>query len=129
MILELIKFFIYTGLIVIISKYILVTSLRKLAENLNLKPKTVGDIAGYSTSIPELLTIGASSFNGLASASIINVLSSNIINFIQYIIMIFPLIQLGECHPSWRWFVRIFKFVEGNLLNVFGKLGNPLCLP
>lgn len=43
--------------------------------------------------------------------------------------MIFPLIQLGECHPSWRWFVRIFKFVEGNLLNAFGKLGNPTCLP
>lgn len=45
MILELLKFFIYLGLIVLISKKILVTTLRKLAETLNLKPKTVGDIA------------------------------------------------------------------------------------
>lgn len=82
---EIAKFLIYSGLIVLISKYILVTYLRKLAENLNLKPKTVGDIAGYATSIPELLTISVSSFNGLISTSIVNVLSSNIINLTQYL--------------------------------------------
>lgn len=85
MFLEIIKFIVYSGCIVIISKYILVTTLRKLAESLNLKPKMVGDIAGYATSMPELLTIGASSFNGLISASVVNVLSSNVINMIQYI--------------------------------------------
>lgn len=85
MIFEIIKFFIYSFLIVLISKYILVSTLRKLAENLDLKPKTVGDIAGYATSMPELLTISASSFNGLIGASIVNVLSSNIINLIQYL--------------------------------------------
>ena len=82
---EIIKFIVYSGFIVLISKYILVTTLRKLAENLNLKPKVVGDIAGYATSMPELLTIGASSFNGLISASVVNVFSSNVINMIQYI--------------------------------------------
>lgn len=82
---EIVKFIVYSGFIVLISKYILVTTLRKLAESLNLKPKTVGDIAGYATSMPELLTIGASSFNGLISASVVNVLSSNVINMIQYI--------------------------------------------
>lgn len=85
MVFELIKFIIYSGCIVLISKYILVTTLRKLAENLNLKPKTVGDVAGLATSMPELLTIGASSFNGLIGASIANVLSSNIINLVQYL--------------------------------------------
>ncbi|MGN1297746.1 MAG: hypothetical protein ACI4VH_04905 [Clostridia bacterium] len=89
MLIEFIKFLIYSGVIVLISKYILVTTLRKLAETLNLKPKTVGDIAGYATSMPELLTIGASSFSGLISASIVNVISSNVINFIQYISSIF----------------------------------------
>ena len=54
MFLEIIKFIIYSALIVLISKYILVTTLRKLAESLKLKPKTVGNIAGYATSIPEL---------------------------------------------------------------------------
>ena len=70
---EFVKFVIYSGVIVLISKYILVRTLRNLAENLNLKPKTVGDIAGYATSVPELLTISASS------------ISSNIINLVQYI--------------------------------------------
>lgn len=89
MLVEFIKFLIYSSVIVLVSKYILVWTLRKLAENLNLKAKTVGDIAGYATSMPELLTIGASSFNGLISASIVNVISSNVINFIQYISSIF----------------------------------------
>ena len=81
---EIIQFIIYTGLIVLISKYVLVKTLRNLAENLKLKPKTVGNIAGIATSVPELLTICVSSYSGLMSASIYNVLSSNIINLIQY---------------------------------------------
>ncbi len=89
MFVEVIKFIVYSGLIVLISKYILVSTLRKLAESLNLKPKTVGDVAGYATSMPELLTIGASSLNGLINASIINVVSSNVINLIQYLTAIF----------------------------------------
>ncbi len=85
MLFEIVKFILYAGLIVLIAKYILVSTLRKLAENLNLKAKTVGDIAGYATSMPELLTISVSSMNGLMVTSIFNILSSNIINFIQYI--------------------------------------------
>lgn len=81
---EIAKFILYSGLIVLIAKYILVITLRKLAENLNLKAKTVGDIAGYATSMPELLTITVSSMNGLMSSSIFNILSSNIINLVQY---------------------------------------------
>ena len=81
---EIIQFIIYTGLIVLISKYVLVKTLRNLAENLKLKPKAVGNIAGIATSVPELLTICASSYSGLMSASIYNVLSSNVINLIQY---------------------------------------------
>ena len=38
--------------------------------------------------MPELLTIGISSFNGLICASIYNVISSNIINLIQYVFAI-----------------------------------------
>lgn len=85
MIVEIIKFIVYSGLIVLISKYILVSTLRKLAEALNLKAKTVGDIAGYATSVPELLTITTSSLRGLTGASVYNILSSNVINLIQYL--------------------------------------------
>ena len=88
MILEITEFIIYSSLIVLIAKYVLVKTLRNLAENLDLKPKTVGNIAGYATSIPELLTVSISSINGLVSTSIFNILSSNIINFVQYMLSI-----------------------------------------
>ena len=85
---EIVQFLFYTGLIVAISKYILVRTLRSLAENLKLKPKTVGDIAGVATSVPELLTISASSLSGLNTAGIYNIISSNVINLIQYFVAI-----------------------------------------
>ena len=92
------QFVVYAGLIVIISKNILVKTLRNLAENLQLKSKTVGNIAGIATSVPELLTICASSYNGLVGASIYNVLSSNAINLIQY----YAAIILNKNQKSFR---------------------------
>lgn len=85
---EVIKFIIYSIIIVLISKYALVVLLRKIAETLNLKPKTIGNISGIATSIPELITVSLSSFTGLNGASLYNIISSNIINLIQYIITI-----------------------------------------
>lgn len=89
MVTEMVKFIIYSGLIVLISKYILVVTLRKLAEALNLNAKIVGDVAGYATSVPELLTITTSSLRGLTGASVYNILSSNVINLLQYLGAIF----------------------------------------
>lgn len=84
MITEIIKFIIYSLIIVLISKYILVKLLRNIGENLNLSPKIVGEISGFATSIPELLTVAFSAFSGLIDTSIYNILSSNIINATQY---------------------------------------------
>ena len=78
------KFFLYAIFIVIVSKVILVKSLRKYAENLQLKSGVIGNIAGVATSIPELLTVTISSFRGLTGTSLYNIISSNVINFIQY---------------------------------------------
>lgn len=89
MILEIFKFVIYLIIIIVISKYILVKTLRSLAESLNLKSKNVGKIAGYATSMPELLTVTISSFKGLSIAGIYNIVSSNVINLVQYFISIF----------------------------------------
>ena len=89
MFIELIKFFILSLLIVLIAKYVLVKVLRNLAQILNLKPKTVGNIAGIATSIPELLTVSFSAFTGFIETSIFNILSSNIINLFQYLISVF----------------------------------------
>ena len=88
MIAEILKFIVYSSLIVLISKILLVRILRNLAENLNLRANIVGNIAGIATSIPEFLTVTISSFTGLMNASIFNILSSNVINFFQYIFSI-----------------------------------------
>lgn len=85
LIFEIAKFIIYSLIIVYISKAILVKLLRKLAEILDLSPKAVGNVAGFATSMPELLTVFFSSLQGLYSTSIYNIISSNVINFIQYI--------------------------------------------
>lgn len=79
-----IKFIFYTLAIVAITKYALIKLLRRLAETLNLKPKHIGDITGMATSVPELLTVAFSASSGLMSASITNILSSNVINTILY---------------------------------------------
>lgn len=85
---EIIKFLIYSIMIVLIAKYILVKILRKIGELLELKPKVVGNIAGIATSIPELLTVSFSAFTGLIATSTYNIISSNIINLLQYSIAI-----------------------------------------
>lgn len=86
---EIIKFLIFSFWIVVISKYILVKLLRNLAMVLNLNSKTVGIISGIATSTPELLSVCFAAFSGLISTSWYNVLSSNIINFIQYLFAIY----------------------------------------
>ncbi len=82
---EIIKFFFYSLLIVVISKYILIKILRNLAESLNLSSKVIGNITGIATSIPEFLTVIFSVAAGFINTSIYNILSSNIINLVQYL--------------------------------------------
>ena len=89
MVVEFIKLVVCSILIVLISKYILANSLRNLAKAIEIKPKAIGNISGIATSIPELLTTTISGFKGLLETSIYNILSSNIINFILYILSIF----------------------------------------
>ena len=89
MLFEVIRFILFAFLIVLISKYILVTTLRRLAESMKLKAKTIGDITGAATSVPELLTITTSSLRGFQLASIYNILSSNIINLVLFLGTVF----------------------------------------
>lgn len=86
---EIVKFVLYTAIIIVVAKYILVNLLRNFAESLNLTPKVVGNVAGISTSIPELLTVSLAAISGLASVGIYNVISSNIINLLLYMISTF----------------------------------------
>lgn len=85
---ELFNFLFWASLIIIISKFFLVKVLRELGKALNLRAKTIGNITGIATSIPEFLTVSISAITGFAEAGIYNILSSNIINCVQYIISI-----------------------------------------
>ncbi len=86
---EIFKLIIELIIIIFISKSLLVPILRRIGENLNLKPTTIGNISGIATSIPEFLTVTFSAITGMTDAGIFNILSSNIINFLQYIISVF----------------------------------------
>lgn len=81
---EIIKLIIYILLIVFVSKQIMMKSIKNIAIGLNLKSKTIGQIEGLTTSIPELFTVSLSSIAGLPEASVVNILSSNFINITQY---------------------------------------------
>ena len=85
---EMVLFVFYSFMIVVISKYILVPVIRRLAESVNLKAKTVGNLAGIATSVPELLSVSFASVAGLVGTSIYNIVSSNVINFIQYVVSV-----------------------------------------
>lgn len=86
---EIIKFFVYSFAIVIVAKYLLVPVLRKISELLGLSAKATGNIAGIATSVPELLTVSFSASAGFIETGLYNVLSSNIINLTQYLFAIY----------------------------------------
>ena len=75
--------------IVLVSKYLLVPLLRKISKLLNLSAKASGNIAGISTSVPELLTVIFSVTSGLMDTSVYNIISSNVINLVQYTFSIY----------------------------------------
>ncbi len=84
LIFEFFKFIVFSLGIVIISKYLLVPILRKISAILDFSARARGNIAGFATSVPELLTVCFSASSGLIGTSIYNILSSNTINLIQY---------------------------------------------
>ena len=84
LIFEFFKFIVFSLGIVIISKYLLVPILRKISAILDFSARARGNIAGFATSVPELLTVCFSASSGLIWTSIYNILSSNTINLVQY---------------------------------------------
>lgn len=87
--LELVKFIVLSLGIVAIAKYLLVPILRRISDLLNLGPKATGNIAGFATSVPELLTVAFSASAGFIGTSMYNIISSNVINLVQYIFSIY----------------------------------------
>ena len=89
LILNLTQFIIYSILIVLVTKNFLIKVLRRLASALDLDSKTVGNVSGVATSMPEVISVFFTALQGMFDTGIFNILSSNTINFIQYIISIY----------------------------------------
>lgn len=84
---QIILFIIYSALIVIIAKYMLYYCVRRIAGILKFKNKTIGQILGYLTSMPELISTLFIAQHGMILTVTYNVLSSNVINIILAIIV------------------------------------------
>lgn len=87
MILSLIIFIILVVLIVLVTRNIMIYNIRKLAILLSWKSSIVGQVLGYATSTPELLSAFVAGSLGMVSTSIYNVLSSNFVNLFLVVIL------------------------------------------
>lgn len=79
-------FLIQVSLIVIVARFLLYKPAKAIAHRLQLAEKTSGQILGYLTSAPELVTTIFVALNGFMAAVAYNILSSNVINvFLAFI--------------------------------------------
>ncbi len=83
---EFIKFIFLGILIILVSKYILMFSIRNISLILQLKTSTTGKITGYATSAPELISSIFASYLGMINTVSYNIISSNIINVFLFIL-------------------------------------------
>lgn len=72
--------------IVLVTRNMMITSIRKVAVYLRWNNKVVGQLLGYATSTPEFLNAFVAASIGMISTSIYNVISSNILNIVFVIL-------------------------------------------
>ncbi|MEG0073907.1 MAG: hypothetical protein RR922_04625 [Clostridia bacterium] len=87
MFINLIIFVVLVVLIVVVTRNVMIYNIRKLSILLRWNNKVVGQILGYATSTPELISAIVAGSIGLIETSIFNVMSSNFINVILVIIV------------------------------------------
>lgn len=73
--------------IILVTKKMMIHSIRRIAIYLRWKNNVVGQLLGYATSTPELIGAVVAGSLGMVNTSIMNVLSSNIINLILVIVI------------------------------------------
>jgi len=76
-------------LVVIITRFLMIAGLERLAEATSMRTKTRGQILGYATSTPELVGTVSTAYHGLLGAGLWNVAASNIINLSLFAIAAF----------------------------------------
>jgi len=75
-------FLIEVSLIVVVARFLLYKPAKAIAERLRLSERSSGQVLGYLTSAPELVTAIFVALNGFMAAVAYNILSSNVINVI-----------------------------------------------
>ncbi len=79
--------------IVVSVRFLLVPGIGKIGAALKFSAKVRGQMIGYATSVPEFTVLTAGALNGVFNAGMWNIASSNIINWVLFLITVFVLRQ------------------------------------
>jgi len=73
---------------IVAVRLLVIYGINILSTALRFSVKTKGQIIGYATSIPELVVVVSSAFAGVFDAGFWNIASSNIINFVLFLLAV-----------------------------------------
>lgn len=99
-----VEFVILVGLIVAISRFLIYKPAKAISHRLRLDERNVGQLLGYLTSAPELVTTIFVALNGFMLTVAFNILSSNVINVFLAILaaLVFGKARLLFSRKLWR---------------------------
>jgi Ca2+/Na+ antiporter len=89
------------AVVVAAVKYLLISGIGNISAVFKLSSKTRGQIIGYATSIPEFTVLVAGAFAGVFSAGLWNIVSSNIINCVLFLITVVAYRQQLDLKSKW----------------------------
>lgn len=107
------------AVVVVAVKYLLIIGIGNISAVFKLSSKIRGQIIGYATSIPEFTVLVAGAFAGIFNAGLWNIVSSNIINCVLFLITVVAYRQQLDLKSKW--------FTDEILFGVF-SLAVPLLL-
>ncbi len=85
---DLITLILSAAAIVVSVRYLLIPGIGRIGAVLKFSAKVRGQIIGYATSVPEFTVLVAGALNGVFSAGMWNIASSNIINLLLFVVTV-----------------------------------------
>lgn len=79
--------------IVVSVRFLLIPGIGRIGASLKFTPKVRGQMIGYATSVPEFTVLVAGALNGVFSAGMWNIASSNIVNWVLFLATVFAFRQ------------------------------------
>jgi Ca2+/Na+ antiporter len=121
------QFLLYTGLIVIAARFVLYVPVKNITEILGMDHRKAGQLLGYLTSSPELITTIFIAINGFMAAVAYNILSSNVINLVLAMSAALWYRRIKELWDRHFWrehLILLVSIVLPILLLATGQIGN-----